>query len=183
MVLLWRGGKKDGSMSQFDGSKPAKVHKFFCVFENVSTTGKSDEERAPERLCYLEGDALEFFYNAFFKNRDIKAEGSDCQNVKRALVERFASVESLEDVIRDAMAARISFGDLIWSLRNADRLYEKAGFNEEARLGLLRNAVMEHLELAQVAIYRGAETYRDLFDAPGLLVWSLRLSSGSQRLE
>ena len=63
------------------------------------------------------------------------------------------------------MAARLAFGELSGSLRNSDRLYEKAGFNDEAKFGLLRNAVMENLELAQFAIYRGAKTYKDLFDA------------------
>ena len=43
MVLLWRDGKEDGSLSQLDGSKPADVQKFFFVFEKVATTGKSDE--------------------------------------------------------------------------------------------------------------------------------------------
>ena len=68
-------------------------------------------------------------------------------------------------MIRDATAARLSFRDLSGSLRNADRLYEKAAFNDEAKFGLLRNAVMEHLELAQFAIYRGAKTYKALFYA------------------
>ena len=162
MVLLWRGGKEDGSLSQFDGSKPADVHKFFFVFENVATSGKSDEEGASELLRYLEGDAFDFFYQVFVKNGDISADGSDYQKAKKALVERFAPVESPEHVIRDAMAARLSFRDLSGSLRKADRLYEKAGFNDEARFGLLRNAVVEHLELAQFAIYRGAKTYKAL---------------------
>ena len=65
MVLLWRGGKEDGSLSQVDGSKPTDVHKFFFVFENVATSGKSDEERASEFRRYLEGDAFDFFYQAF----------------------------------------------------------------------------------------------------------------------
>ena len=124
-----------------------------------------DDERASKLLRYLEGDAFDFFYQAFVKNGDSSADGSHYQKVKKALVERFAPVESPEDVIRDAMTGRLSFGDLSGSLRNSDRLDEKAGFNDEAKLGLLRNAVMEHLELAQFAIYRGAKTYKDLFDA------------------
>ena len=154
MVLLWRGGKEDGSLSQFDGSKPADVHKFFFVFENVATSGKSDEERASELLRYLEGDAFEFFYQAFVKNGYISAGGSDYQKVKKALMERFAPIESPEDVIRDAMAARLSFGDLSGSLGHAASLYEKAEFNDEVKFGLLRNAVMEHLDLSQFSIYR-----------------------------
>ena len=165
IVLLRRGGKEDGLLSQFDGSKPADVHKFIFVFENVAASGKSDEERASELLRYLEGDAFDFFYQAFVKNRDISADALEYQKVKKALVERFGPVGSPEDVIRYAMAARLSFGDLSGSLRNSERLYEKAGFNDEAKFGLLRNVVMEHLELAQFVIYRGAKTYNDLFDA------------------
>ena len=93
--------------------------------------------------------------------------------VKKALVERLAPVESPEDVIWDAMAARISFRELSASLRNSDCLYEKARFNDEAKFGLLRNAVMEHLEVAQFAIYWGAKTYKALLDAI-LNFWSGR---------
>ena len=165
MVLMWRGGKEDGSLSQFDGSKPADIHKFIFVFESVATSGKSDGERASEFLCYLEGDAFDFFYQAFVKNRDISADGTGSQKVKKALFERFAPIESPGDVIGDAMAARLPFGDFSGSLQNADRLYEKEEFKDESQSGLLRNAVMEHLELAQFAIYRGAKNYMDLFDA------------------
>ena len=62
------------------------------------------------------------------------------------------------------MAALLSFGDLNGSLRNLDRLYEKAGFNDEAKFGILCNAVIEHLELAQFAICSFAKTYKALFD-------------------
>ena len=123
MVLLWRGGKEDGSLSQFDGSKPADVYKFFFVFDNVATSGRSDEGRASDLLRYLEGDAFDFFYQTFLKNGDICADSSEYQKVKKALVERSAPVESPEGVIRDAMAARLSFADLSGSFRNADRLY------------------------------------------------------------
>ena len=165
MVLLWRGGKDDGFRSQFDGSKPADVHKFFFVFANVATSGRSDEERASELQRSLEGDAFYFFYQASVKDGDINADVSDYQKVKKALVERFVPVESLEDVIWEAMDARISFRDLSGSLRNSGRLYEKAGFNDEPKFGLICNAVMKHFELAQFAIYRGAMTYKTLFDA------------------
>lgn len=63
------------------------------------------------------------------------------------------------------MASRLTFGDLNGSLGGLTRLHGKAGFNDEAKFELLRNAVMEHLELAQVAIYRRAKTSKDLFRA------------------
>ena len=72
------------------------------------------------------------------------------------MIERFAPFESPEDVIRDAMAARLSFGDLSGSPRHAAHLYEKAGFNDEAKFGLLCNAVMVHLELAHLGYFLSA---------------------------
>ena len=63
------------------------------------------------------------------------------------------------------MVARLASRDLSGSLRNSYRLYEKAAFNDKSKFGVLRNAVMEHLELAQFSIYRSAKTYKDLFDA------------------
>ena len=71
------------------------------------------------------------------------------------------------------MAARLSFGNPGGSFRNAYRLYEKTGFNYEAKLGLLRNAVMEYLALVQFALHGGAKTYKDLFDAT-MDFWSSR---------
>ena len=68
-------------------------------------------------------------------------------------------------MILDAMDARLSFGDLSGSLRNEDSLYERVGFIDEAKFGLLRNAVMVYLELAQFALYRGAKTYKALLYA------------------
>lgn len=46
-----------------------------------------------------------------------------------------------------------------------DSLHENTAFNDEAKFLLVRNAVMEHLKLAQFAIYGGAKTYRDLSSA------------------
>ena len=55
--------------------------------------------------------------------------------------------------------------DLLVSLRNLDRLYERAGFNDAAKFGVLRNAVVRHPDLAQFAAYRGALTYDALHTA------------------
>ena len=43
-----------------------------------------------------------------------------------------------------------------------DSLYGKAGFNEEANYGLLRNSAMKHPDMAQFVIYRAPSTYAEL---------------------
>ena len=55
--------------------------------------------------------------------------------------------------------------DLLVSLRNLDRLYERAGFKDAAKFGVLRNAVVRHPDLAQFDAYRSALTYDALHTA------------------
>lgn len=111
-----KGGKEDRFLSYLEGSNPNEAHKFSFVLENVKTSGTSNEERASEHFCCLEGESFDFLYQLFAENGDITDYDSDYQKIKKALTERFAAVDSLEDVIRNAMSAFISFGDLNRSL-------------------------------------------------------------------
>lgn len=53
-----------------------------------------------------------------------------------------------EEIISRAIAARLHPAELFSFLMGMESLFEKAGFNKEAKFGLLRNAVMEHMYLA-----------------------------------
>lgn len=132
------------------------------VFKTVATLGTIEDERAFNSVAIWR---VTHSSTSTIKDRDITEKASDYQNVKKAFTQRFAWVESLEDVIQDAMAALLQFRDLNRSLKNLDRLYEKAGFKDEVKFGLLCNALIEYLELAQLSIYQGAETCGSLFDA------------------
>ena len=167
MVLLPRRGNDDGATAgpssvTYDRTAEMDVGKFFFVYENVTMRMKSEDEKAAEIICYLEGDAFDFYYETFAQNGLLAEDAKDFDKVKHALVERFAVTEEPEDNIRRAIAARLDYQDLIGSLREMDRWLEKAGFNSEARFGLLRNSVMQFSDLAQFAIYRGATTYESL---------------------
>lgn len=59
ILLPLRGGKEDGSLSQFDGTKPDDVDKAFLVFENLGISDKSEEEMSAELLRYLKRDAFD----------------------------------------------------------------------------------------------------------------------------
>lgn len=43
-----------------------------------------------------------------------------------------------------------------------EKLHSKTDFNEKSKYGLVRDAVMEHLDIAKFAIYRPPWTYEDL---------------------
>ena len=79
--------------------------------------------------------------------------------LKASFVLHFKPIEAPQDIILRATSATLDKQDLLVSLRNLDRLYECAGFNDAAKFGVLPNAVVCHPELAQFAAYRSALTY------------------------
>ena len=83
---------------------------------------------------------------------------SDWDGVKRALSDRFTETPKPEENIQKAMSCRQDGRNLLASMDEIDKLYKKAGFNDEAKHGLLRNAAMAHLDVAQFAIYRSPAT-------------------------
>lgn len=87
---------------------------------------------------------------------------SDYQAVKKALLGRFESVPELKENIRLAVASRLDRKDLIASLKEMYRHFEKASFSTGAQFGLLRNAVMEHVGESQYVLYRAPTTYKGL---------------------
>ena len=87
---------------------------------------------------------------------------SDYQAVKKALIDRSDSVPEPEENIRLAVVSRLDGNDLLASLNEMDCRFEKASFNTEAKFGLLRSAVMEHVDVSQFVLYRSPTTYEGL---------------------
>ena len=155
MVLLWRAdaGSQVGPLRLvFDGKNDADVAKFFFVYENVVMRSESDEDRAGELLCYLEGDAFEFYFDTCSRNGKLTDDAGDYQAVKMAMMDRFESVTGPEEHIRRAVSSRLNQRDLLGPLNEVDRCFNKAAINAEAKFGLLRNAVMEHADVAQFVL-------------------------------
>lgn len=70
MVLSRRfdGNEAVSAMNKFNGSGEKDVGKFFFVYENVTMRGKSDDDMAASFLCYLEGEAFDFYYDSLAKD-------------------------------------------------------------------------------------------------------------------
>lgn len=164
MVLLWRDDAGDAGPSPFifNGASDSDVTKFLFVYENVVMRGKSEEDKAGSILCHLEGAAFDFYYETYSRDGGLSEAAGDWKEVKKALADRFVVTARPEEEIQKAIACRLEVDALLPSLEQMEKLYEKAGFNEEAKYGLLRNAVMGHLEVAQFAILRSPTTYDEL---------------------
>ena len=161
MVLAGRLSTSQPLM--FNGS--SDVVPFFFYFENVAARDKPDNEKALELLCYLDGAAPNYFFETFAPDGTLSEDGKDFQIVKASFISHFKPIEAPQDIILRATSATLDKQDLLVSLRNLDRLYERAGFNDAAKFGVLRNAVVRHPDLAQFAAYRGALKYDALHTA------------------
>ena len=138
------------------------VEKFFFYFENVATRGKKPEERVVELLGFLVGEAFHFYYDEYATDGSLSEAGQNYAAVKKAFIERFGKVEAPEEKIQMAVSASLDPADLISSLKGMDNLFQKAGFDDNAKFGLLRKAVMEQAELSQYIMFNNPVDYKSL---------------------
>lgn len=87
------------------------------------------------------------------------------QRVKFSIFENFAREEEPQDVILRATVATLDPSSLLESLERLDGLYARAGFNNEAKFGFLRRAVIKIPQVASFAMYRVAMDYEALKQA------------------
>ena len=161
MVLLWRPESSETAGTSFI-TFTGEEDKFFFVFENVFTKDKTSSERANVILRHLEGPAFEFYYETFSEDGTLLPGAEDYLAVKQAILRKFGRKANPDENIRKAVSATIESADILGSMKIMDSLYGKAGFNEEAKYGLLRNSAMKHPDLAQFVIYRAPSTYAEV---------------------
>lgn len=124
--------------------------------------GKDQSEKAFELLSYLDEAAFEYFFEKFTVDGAINDAGKDFAQVKKAFLEKFFKKEEPQDVICEATDAVLDPNDLLLSMNRLDSVYSRAGFNDEAKFGFLRVAVMKIPAVATFAMYRGVSSYMDL---------------------
>lgn len=59
----------------------------------------------------------------------------------------------------------MSIEDIPGSLKDVDRLCEKAGFDDRAKYGLLRTTACQHGEIAKLLSFRGRKDYSEMTQA------------------
>ena len=144
-------------LSQFDGKGDAR--KFFFLLENVLLKEESDADRAVKLVMYLSGPAFDFYFDNFtFDNRPTE-DAKDYTKVKEAMISRFAPKRPPAIVMKDAVNLRYNGGDIKLFIEKADRAYREAKFNNESKLGLIREAINGNGMLMQFALLRGARDY------------------------
>lgn len=130
-------------------------------YEHVVIWGKITEDRAVKLLANLDRAAIAVYLDTFAKDRELTSEALDFSVVKNAMFERYVEKVNVEEVLKPSINARLSDRNLNESLRDMERFFEKAKFNEESKLGMLRSALMQQPKLAEFAISRGVTTFAE----------------------
>ena len=163
MVLSRRvSAHVEGPHYVFDGSEGNDVRRFVFAYENIIMKDVPDEEKAKSLVGYLSGDACDYYFNTFVKENQFTSDALDYFIVRSWLLKTFVKKADPDEIIRRAVEARLDFDRLKDSSDEIDELYEQAGFNEEAKFGLLRKAVMQDSALAHFSATRGFTDYQTL---------------------
>jgi len=121
-------------------------------------------------MVHLDGKAFEAYYDRFASNGSLSADAKNYAVVKGWLIANFEKEEDPDEVIRRAMDVRLDPRDFRASLKLIDSLYRDAGFNEKAKFGLLRRAVMPFRDLAQYCLIKGPSNYAEMKSAIDMYV-------------
>ena len=138
------------------------IEDFLYTFVNVVMRGKSDEEKADNIFMYLDGDAKRKYKAKFIEGWTLNEAGRDFKKVCQWLVLEFGKKVEPDVLIRDAIHFRLDFSDLSNSLHTLCHMYEKAGFNDRAKYGMLRKAAMEDVRLADFLVLKGPTCFSTL---------------------
>ena len=152
----------ESSMLTFSGKIEEDVKKFFFFLENVTMKNMNNEERAIDLLQHLDGEAFDFFFENFAEAGTLKYTARNYENVKQVFIEKFAKPTNILDEIHQALDSTIDPSELMASMEQIDRLFEKAKFDERAKFGLLRQKLAPYSEILAFVVFRGARSYSAL---------------------
>lgn len=123
-----------------------------------------ENEKSFKLLAHLDGAGatLEFFFEKFTVNGAISENRKDLTMVKETFLERVAMKEEPQNMIKGATDAALAEKDLVSLLQRLKILYQRNGFNDEARFGFWRAAATDIPPLATFFMYQSASTYKQL---------------------
>ena len=141
----------------FNGKEDAK--KLFYVYENVVMKNKTEEEKSDSLVAYLDGEAFEYYFNNFTEDNSLNEEARSFQKVKSALLEKFSTKKTEAEVMEEAVNLVCKGGDVKEFFVKASKLYKEAKFNDQAKFGLIREAIKSDQGMLQFVFLRKADTY------------------------
>ncbi len=144
----------------FKGDEDAR--KFFYLYEDVATKGIPDTAKAEKIVAYLGGEVFDFYFERFTIENGPILEAKNYQLVKKEMLKKFSTQKSEAEVMLDTISLTYDGGDIPTFLVKAEKAYNRAKFNEQAKYGLLIEALKSDQLLLQFVLLRGAKSYDEV---------------------
>lgn len=128
------------------------VKNFFLYFQNVTNPGKLSENRAVGLTGHLSGEPIDSYYEQYVEIAKLSGTAKKFNAVQKIFVWTLEESKPSEGKIQCAVSGTFGFADVSVSLRGADSLFKEAGLYENAKLGLPRQDVPEHIRLFQFVL-------------------------------
>ena len=141
----------------FNGEGDAK--KFFYVYENAVMKNKTEEGKADSLVAYFDGEAFEYYFDNFTVDNAPNEEARSFQKVKAALLEKFSTKKTEAEVMKEAVNLVYKGGNVKEFFVKASKLYKEAKFNDQAKFGLIREAIKSDQGMLQFVFLRKADTF------------------------
>ena len=102
---------------------------------------KTDEEKADSLVAYLDREAFECYFDNFKKDNAPNGEARSFKKVKVPLLGKFSTKNTDAEVMKEAVNIVYKRTNVQEFVVEASTLYKKAKLIDQAKLGLIRNAI------------------------------------------
>lgn len=138
----------------FDESSSSGVPSF--LFSYFVISGSSDEQKALQIICHLEGAGVERYYGAFARERLMTEEAKDYAVVQAKLLRKFGYTVKPEEELQKAISASLDPREVSGPLAQLDSLHRKVVLNDTESFQNFRKSVTEHRKMVQFVMHRAS---------------------------
>lgn len=138
----------------FDGAAHRDVSRFFFAYEKVVISCKTDDEKASQILCRLDGLAFDYYHESFSCDVFTTDESHKYLVVESKILCRFKYACKPKEEVHDAVMAWMDPSDIVGSLAKLNALYRQHCVNHCTSFGLLRKSVVDVLKMFEFVMYR-----------------------------
>ena len=112
-----------------------------------------------DRRRYLDGEAFDYHFDNFTEDKPTNEEARSFQKVKAALLEKFTTKKTKVEVKKEAVNLVYKGDNFKEFFVNASKLYKAANFNDQAKFGLVGEAMKSDQGMLQFESLRKGDTY------------------------
>ena len=118
-----------------------------------------EEEKADKLVAYLDVEAFENYFGNFAEDIAPNTETRSFQKVKLALLEKFSTKKTEEEVMKEVVNLEQAGSNIMWFFVEVSKMYKEVVFNDQAKFELIKESIQSDQRMLQFLFLRKADTY------------------------